>query len=125
MSPLTQVTLATLAEGAAVEQVNYLLEKAWENVMDPNTDPEADRKVTLTITIKPTEKRDAAAVEFQVTSKLPGPKGVASLVYRAENAEGKPCALTRDIRQHELLPEDQPPEGVRPIGRGQQMAGRS
>jgi len=25
MSPLTQVTLASLAEGAAVEQVNYLL----------------------------------------------------------------------------------------------------
>ncbi len=115
MSPLAKVTIENLAGGAALEQVNHVLGKAWENVFDPNTDPEAKRKVVLEVEIEPTENRDSAAITFKVKANLPGPVGVTSLVFMAEDTEGKPVALTRDIRQMEAFPEDQPPDGVRPI----------
>lgn len=64
------VNLETFAGGALAEQINSELEKVIENIYDPNTDQKKARKLTLTITFKPYNKRNGASVSIQAKSTL-------------------------------------------------------
>lgn len=114
MSPsLTPVNLENIDGGGAVEQVNHVLKKIYENVQDRSTDPEAKRVLVLTIVIEPNETREDAALSYQVQAKLPGPKARSTAIFFAEE-HGKPIALSRDLRQIDAFDPTLPP-GVTPI----------
>lgn len=60
-----------LARGAAMEQFDAELEKVLANAMDPNTDLKKERKITLTIGIKPNdENRESVTVTCHAKSTL-------------------------------------------------------
>ncbi len=65
---MRHVNLEKFADGALSAQVNKALQKVAENIVDPNTDPNKARKITVTITMKPNPERNfsAAAVETKV-----------------------------------------------------------
>ena len=63
-------SLETIAGGDAVAQMNFQLQKAIENCRDPNTEPTAVRKITLTITLKPDNNREKVECKFQASAKL-------------------------------------------------------
>lgn len=122
MSPgFTQVSLVTLASGAAVEQFDHVLGKVLENIQDVNTDPRAKRTIVMTIEIMPNEDRDDATLTCAVSSKVPGPRALSTPIFFAEK-DRKPIAVGRDLRQMDMI--DEVPDDVRPINRAQ-TAGRS
>lgn len=64
------VSLATLANGVAVERFDYELNRVLENIADYNTSATALREVTLKIKLKPNEERSFSVVDIHVSSKL-------------------------------------------------------
>lgn len=46
-----------LAGGAIQEAIHFALEECFENIKDPNTEPEKVRKLTITMELKPDETR--------------------------------------------------------------------
>lgn len=98
------VSLATLKGGAAIEAVDHALGECWENILDPNTAPKAKRTVTLKLTFKPSEERDAAGCSIEVSSKL-APQAPMSAQVIVDQENGKAVAAEfgrRNPGQHEL-----------------------
>lgn len=50
--------LETFAGGELSRQINRDIEAVMRNVVDPNTDVKAKRKITVTIEFKPNEQRN-------------------------------------------------------------------
>ncbi len=99
------VTLATLANGAAMELFDSELTKVVENILDPNTEPDMVRKVTLEVKIKPDGSRRNAAVYVQVSSKTGPFKGAGTMFYFGKH-QGKSFAVENNPDQGMLF--DQP-----------------
>lgn len=56
--------------GALQERVTMAITSVTENIFDINTKPDATRKVTIELTIKPSKSRREAAVTTKVQTKL-------------------------------------------------------
>lgn len=56
--------------GALQERVARAISEVTGNIYDLNTKADATRKVTITLTIKPTKSRREAAISTQVVAKL-------------------------------------------------------
>jgi hypothetical protein len=70
------IDLNTFANGALAEKVNIEMQKALDNIADPNTDHKKARKVTVSITLKANEKRNLANVVIDTKSTLVPAVGV-------------------------------------------------
>lgn len=71
MSTKEMVTLENLGGGAASEMFSESLEKLIENVVNPNTKPDAVRTITLKMKVKPDKKqRTLCVVELSCEQKL-------------------------------------------------------
>lgn len=101
------VSLATLKGGAAVEAVDHALGEVWDNILDPNTAPKAKRSVTLKLTFSPSEERDAAACNIEVSAKL-APQAPMSAQVIVDQENGKAVAAEFGRRN----PGQHPLEGV-------------
>lgn len=62
--------LSDLMDGSVEERFNTELDKVWENVFDPNTDPKKARTVTIKVKIIPNERRDSCDFRVNVTSSI-------------------------------------------------------
>jgi hypothetical protein len=107
------VTLETLNSGAVTD----LFEDAWQkllgNIQDPNTRPDAVRKVKIEIAVKPAKDRRNASTSVSVTQTLaPVMPHEASIVIGIE--DGTVRAFTFDPKQQALGLEDED-EKVRPF----------
>jgi len=99
MDQFEKLDLSTIDDGEAVQQVDHLLNKAIENCLDPNTVPNANREITLTIKIKPTEDREKANLEYSVKSKFPGdaPGSATILIHRGKKQGWVSAAQQMDL----------------------------
>jgi len=84
-----KLTLATLADGAAVAAVDNAIHECLQNIANPSTDPCKPRVVTLTIKIQPNEERNMGKVTFQAKSKLAPTQEMEMQVLFEKNGEGK------------------------------------
>lgn len=75
------IDLSTLGNGAAGEIFADELQKVLKNIQDPNTSPTKARKITLTITLKPNEKRNVAGMGIDCKSSLAPTKPYASQIF--------------------------------------------
>lgn len=75
------VTLASLSDGAALERFDHELQRTLDNIADPNTDPKAVRTITLTVKIKPNDKRTMGEVKFSAQAKLAPLAPVETLIF--------------------------------------------
>ncbi len=83
-----ELTLATLCDGAVNEKVNRALQKAFGNILDPNTDPKKKREVTLKLTLAPNvDDREDVAVEAIVSTKLAPEMGLKTQFYLDKDLE--------------------------------------
>lgn len=64
------VSLDNLKGGGVRQLFDEELDKVLENIMDPNTEPDAVRVVTITVKIKPDRDRSTAIVAIIPSSKL-------------------------------------------------------
>lgn len=67
---LQPLALETMLGGAALEAFDHELSNVFRNIVDPNTAAKAMRQVTLTVKLKPNEKRNSLDISFQVVPKL-------------------------------------------------------
>lgn len=82
-----EIQLANIADGKAVSQFNFELNRALENCLDPNTDPTAMREVTLKVKIKPQADRARAEITFQASSKTcPDAAGTDQVIWSGKSA---------------------------------------
>lgn len=58
--------LSRLMGGAVQERWEDALGRMTRNILDPNTEPRRARKITMVLTIKPTESRDGGEMSFDV-----------------------------------------------------------
>ncbi len=100
MIETTTLTLANLGEQAQ-EAFQRELDKVLENVLDPNTDATAKRKVTLTLVIAPTKARDSAAIAVRAESRL-APFEADTRVAGIGRIGGKAVAVPHDVNQMQL-----------------------
>lgn len=116
MRELKEITLETVAGGAAPERFQKEWNRLLANAQDPNTDPETVRSVTVTVKVKPRPDRDSAALVLEVTSKLAPSAPVADLIYMGRDGD-RFVAVGRDPRQKELFTRDDEEGSVLPINR--------
>lgn len=84
-----EVDINALSGGALAEKVNIELRKIAENVLDPNTKPDAVRTLTVTIKIKPNETRQIGAADIQVKSSLAPSRGIPTSFVFDFDHDGK------------------------------------
>jgi hypothetical protein len=95
------VTLETLNSGAVIELFESEWQKLINNIQDPNTKPDAARKVKIEISVKPAKDRRNASTSVSVTAALaPTVPHEASIVIGVENGEVQ--AYTFDPHQKNL-----------------------
>jgi hypothetical protein len=83
------INLTEFADGAVAERVNIELQKALENLADPNTDPKKVRSITVKISMKGDEKRDLANVTVTATTKLAPAKDIETKIVLDRDGKGK------------------------------------
>lgn len=67
---MKHINLETFANGAFSAQVNRAMEEVTKNIQDPNTEPSAARKITVTISFKPNVERNFTATGVQTKTTL-------------------------------------------------------
>ncbi|WML38678.1 replication terminator protein [Neobacillus sp. OS1-2] len=83
------VDLNTFANGALAERFNQELQKVMNNVVDPNTDPNKVRKVTMTVSISSDDNRELSDVSVQVKSTLVPAKNIQTKIIMDYDGQGK------------------------------------
>ena len=59
-----------LAGGAIQESIHYALEEIFKNILDPNTEAEKARKLTLTMELKPDDSRQIIKTRMACKTSL-------------------------------------------------------
>jgi len=95
---LGEINLATLGGGAAVEKFQEELQRVVANILDPNTNPKAKRKITLTVTIIPSHERGSGDVLIEAKSTLEPSMGYATRAYFGQQY-GQPVAYEDNPQQ--------------------------
>lgn len=106
------LSIANLLQGAAIEKFDDEIQKVADNIMDPNTDPEAVRTVTLVMRVRPGKSRETATVSVQASSKLAQPRPVPTTVVLARTANG--TAITELVSKQQPLFTDANKQPVPP-----------
>ena len=89
---MTNIDFNQFAQGALAEKANKELQRAFENIADPNTDHKKSRKVTITIELKPNEARDVVTTHVTAKSSLAPAKAVETQIllgYQGKQIIGK------------------------------------
>lgn len=82
-----EISLSTLARGAAIERFDDELRRVLENISDPNT-AGGIRSVTLTVKIKPNDERNFGDVSVACSSKVAAAKPVSSQIFIGKDFTG-------------------------------------
>lgn len=91
---MKHINLETFANGAFTAQVNRALEEVTKNIQDPNTEPGATRKITVTIGFKPNQERNFVATGVQTKTTLaPALGAVTALQMGKDLRTGEVAAI--------------------------------
>lgn len=88
-------SLSDLMDGSVEERFNRELDKVWDNVYDPNTDPKKARTLTLKVKIIPNERRDSCDFRVSVQSSLAPYADLTQTVMLSVGADGTITATER------------------------------
>ena len=75
------LSLSNIYQGGAIEAFDHELKAVLENIDDINTNPDAERSVTLVMKIKPDKDRDVGKVKIEVKSKLAPAQALETKLY--------------------------------------------
>ena len=104
-------SITTLKGGAVIEALDAEIDRVLDNIVDPNTDPDKARAITLTIRFKPNKERTACVISAQAKSTLAADSAIetAAMVGR----DGK-RGVARELSPIQPeLPVDTPQEKPR------------
>lgn len=67
---IEKLDINKLAGGAIQEAIEFALEECFDNIKDPNTEPEKARKLTITMELKPDESRQIIKTKVSTKTNL-------------------------------------------------------
>lgn len=74
-------SIMDMARGGVTERVDYEMAKVIENIMDVNTATTAKRKLTVTVTLQPSEDGQNITVDYTVKASLAPTKPIRTMLY--------------------------------------------
>ena len=80
--------LNRLMGGAINERWQDALDKLARNVLDPNTDAKRPRSITMTLKVKPNERRDGGEMTFDIKENLAPPVAISQTVLFDRSDDG-------------------------------------
>lgn len=98
------LSITTVGGGVMGERFDEAMRQVLDNIADPTTPAEATRKVTLTVTVKPDETREAAEIHVDVTAKTASPKTAKSWMHITISDDGPRATVSNP---HQLTLEEQ------------------
>ena len=103
------LSLVNVAGGSALELFQQELDKVLENILDPNTPAETNRKITLTVTFTPTPERTQSGISVECASKLAPFNGAGGVAFIGRR-KGKAVAVPHNPNQMQMQwdAEDKP-----------------
>jgi len=110
MNNTKEVNILELAKGAIQEQINNETDKILANILDPNTDAQAARKLTITLTFKPGEDRSVVNISAQAKVTTASVKAISTNIMVEADREGRPHAaelIKNDPNQIKVFEEGQ------------------
>lgn len=101
-----RASLHNLLGGEIVERFDAEMEKLLKNILDPTTDAEDRREITMTVTFAPNETRDVIKVvpKFKVKASLPKPEPTTLFVGLMRN--GEIVATEHNPKQQKLFSDE-------------------
>jgi hypothetical protein len=97
-----KLTLETAGDGVAEELFQQALARVLTNIDDPNTEANAKRSITLTMSFEPSDDRRGSKVHIQCAMKLAGAKPVGT--YIGIGRDNGQLAAVEALRQEEMFP---------------------
>lgn len=89
-----RTSILQMARGAIQERIDYEMSKVIDNILDPNTEATAKRKLVLTIEFKPDSNRQTVSVTSVAKSTLCATNPVATALYiTGEDGTGEVTAV--------------------------------
>lgn len=82
---MKHINMEEFAGGAFTAQINRAMEEVTKNIQDPNTDPTAQRKITVVIALKPNENRNFVATGVQTKTQLAPALGAVTAISMGKN----------------------------------------
>jgi hypothetical protein len=89
---MPNLNISEMAQGAFMESFSRELDRCLKNIDDPNTDPKATRKVTLTAVLKPDENREIINFDVQCKSTIAPAKSLSTTVILDHDDKGNIAA---------------------------------
>lgn len=96
-----KLSLATIKEGALVEQFNLALNRVVDNLADINTTTKS-REITLVVKITPNDDRTFLEIVGGVKTKLAGQATIFTTADLQFDGNGRAVARNRKSRQMEI-----------------------
>ena len=84
-----KASILQMARGAIQERVDYEISRIVENILDYNTEACLERKLTLTIKLKPDENRQYIKIAASAASKLAPATPVGTTLGIAADSNGE------------------------------------
>lgn len=94
---MQNMNIANIANGALVEQADIEIQRVIENIMDPNTNTEIKRKVTIVLEFKADDKREVSEVKFTTKSQLAPQKAITTRIAFDRNRNGN--IITEELKK--------------------------
>lgn len=85
----TRSSILQMAKGAVQERVDYEVSKVVDNILDPNTEATAKRKITLTIELKPDSDRLVITMNATAKSTLAPTKPIGTALAITADDKGQ------------------------------------
>jgi hypothetical protein len=99
MNNYQKCTIDTIGNGDAKDKFNFELGKAFQDCLDLNKDVKKSRKVTLEVTMIPSEDRSKIGILYQAKSKLvPDKPGTEHVIM---TQDGTP--FVNNVEQMDLI----------------------
>ena len=92
-------SILDMAMGAIKERVDYEMARVLDNILDPNTEAKAKRKIALTLELKPDADRRTIQVSCSAKSTLVATNQVYTALYVGEDNR------TGEMQVVEMVPQ--------------------
>jgi hypothetical protein len=105
-----EVNVLEMARGAILEQIDREAERIMANILDPNTDYKATRKLTITLSFKPNQNREIVKCEAQAKSSIAPIMPIETSIIVEADKDGRPRAaeLMRQDPNQEVIFDEEP-----------------
>ena len=93
MNEEQRTSILQMARGAIQERADYEMARILDNILDPNTEARAKRKLQLTIEFRPDDDRQVIAVSVTAKSALCPTNPVSTSLYITGDERGEATAV--------------------------------